>query len=151
MKMRRFLFNKLTRDKTVELLKESGSICATKKLDENGDFLEALTQKVVEELEEVFDSQSQEELIVELADFEEVLDTFKRLLKIDQKDIDDVRKAKNAERGAFENRVFIEHVDIPETATEELEYVTGQPDRYPEVDPKTGNFLESDNDDEEED
>ena len=100
------------------------------------------------ELEEVFDSQSQEELVVELADLEEVMDAFKKLVSIDQKDIDAVRKAKSAERGLFEKRIFIEHADVPESAKEVFEYISGQPDKYPEVDPKTGEFLESDDEDE---
>lgn len=90
----------------------------------------------------MFDSQSQEELIVELADLEEILDTFKALVKVDQADIDAVRKAKTAERGDFSKRLFIEYADIPASAKEEIEYYEGQPDRYPEMDPKTGEFLE---------
>ncbi|MFT6765745.1 MAG: putative house-cleaning noncanonical NTP pyrophosphatase (MazG superfamily) [Alteromonas naphthalenivorans] len=147
MKMRRFLLNKLARDKTVERFTAHKAVVKSKILEDNNEYLEAMTQKIVEELEEVFDSQSQEELIVELADFEEVMDAFKKLVDIDQKDIDDVRKAKGAERGFFGDRVFVEHVDVPESATEILEYVEAQPDKYPEVDPKTGEFLESDDED----
>lgn len=148
MKMRRFLFNKLTRDKAVERLEAQGAKVESKILEDNAEYLESVTQKIVEELEEVFDSQSQEELIVELADLEEILDAFKKLVKIDQKDIDAVRKAKAEERGLFEKRVFIDHADIPETATQVIEYVDGQPDKYPEIDPETGNFLEIDEEDE---
>jgi predicted house-cleaning noncanonical NTP pyrophosphatase (MazG superfamily) len=144
MKMRRFLFNKLARDKSIKMLEDKGAILKSSKLEDNNEYLEAITQKIVEELEEVFDSQSQEELIVELADLEEVLSAFKKLVSIDQKDIDAVRKAKADERGLFDERIFVEHADIPESAKEEIEYFSGQPDRYPEVDPKTGEFLEAD-------
>jgi predicted house-cleaning noncanonical NTP pyrophosphatase (MazG superfamily) len=147
MKMRRFLFNKLSRDKSLESLTAQGVVVKSKILEDNNEYLESITQKIVEELEEVFDSQSQEELIVELADLEEVMDAFKKLVDIDQKDIDAVRKAKGAERGFFESRIFIEHADIPESATDVIEYVEAQPDKYPEIDPKTGDFLESDDED----
>lgn len=148
MKTRRFLFNKLARDKAVERLEAQGAVVKHKTLKDNEEYLEAITQKIVEELEEVFDSQSQEELMVELADLEEVLDAFKKLVNIDQKDIIAIRKAKAAERGLFEKRVFVDYADVPESATEVLEYVDGQPDKYPEIDPNTGDFLEIDEDDE---
>lgn len=146
MKMRRFLFNKLARDKTVERLSAQGAVVKSKILEDNNDLLEAMTQKIVEELEEVFDSQSQEELIEELADLEEVLAAFKKLVDIDQKEVEAVRKAKAAERGTFEKRLFAEYVDVPESATEILEYIKEQPDKYPEIDPKTGDFLETNED-----
>lgn len=147
MKMRRFLLNKLTRDKTIERLTAQGAVVKSKILEDNNDYLEAITQKIVEELEEVFDSQSQEELVLELADLEEILDAFKKLVDIDQKEIDAVRKAKTAERGTFEKRIFAEHVDVPESATEIIEDLGAQPDKYPELDPKTGDFLETNEDD----
>lgn len=142
MTMRRFYFNKLARDKAIKQMESKGIVLKTKTLTDNEEYLEAVTQKIVEELEEMFDSQSQEELIVELADLEEILDTFKALVKVDQADIDAVRKAKTAERGDFSKRLFIEYADIPESAKEEIEYFEGQPDRYPEMDPKTGEFIE---------
>lgn len=146
MKMRRFLLNKLVRDKIVERFSDQGAVVKSKVLEDNNELLEAMTQKIVEELEEVFESESQEELIVELADLEEVMDAFKKLVDIDQKDIDAVRKAKGAERGFFTKRIFAEHVDIPESATDILEYVQEQPDKYPEIDPETGDFLETNED-----
>ena len=148
MKMRRFLFNKLARDKSIAKLEKQGAICKVKNLEDNSDYLEALTQKIVEELEEVFECGSQEELLIELADLEEVLDCFKKLVKIDQKAIDDMRKAKIAERGNYDGRMYVEYTDIPESATQEIEYFSSQPDRYPEVDPKTGEFIETDEDEE---
>lgn len=148
MKMRRFSFNKLARDKAVERLEAQGAKVKFKILKDNDAYLEAITQKIVEELEEVFDSQSQDELIVELADLEEVLAAFKKLIGINQKDIDAVRKAKAAERGLFEKKVFIDYADIPESSTEIFEYIQGQPDKYPELDPKTNNPLDEDDEDE---
>lgn len=146
MKMRRFLFNKLAREKSVKTLEDKGAVFKLSKLDDNNEYLEALTQKIVEELEEVFECESQEELIVELADLEEAFDSFKRLVKIDQKDVNEAKKAKREHRGDFESRLFVEHVDIPESAAEDIEYFASLPDRYPEVDPKTGEFLENDDD-----
>lgn len=151
MKIRRFLFNKLARDKAAERLTAQGAVVKSKILEDNNDYLEAITQKIVEELEEVFDSQSQEELIVELADLEEVLAAFKKLVDIDQKEVDTVRKAKAAERGLFEKRLFVEYADVPESATDIIEYIEAQPDKYPEIDPKTGDLFANDNDDLEDD
>ena len=81
MKMRRFLFNKLVRNNTQKMFESQGSICKSQILENKEEYLESVTQKIIEELEEVFESQSQEELTIELADLEEALDCFKKLLK----------------------------------------------------------------------
>ena len=148
MAMRRFMFNKLARNKSVKNFEKKGVVCKIKRLTDNEEFLEALTKKIVEELEEVFESQSQEELISELADVEEVFDSFKKLLHITQKEVDAARVTKKAERGDFEERLYVEYADIPESVTDEIEYFESQPDRYPEVDPKTGKYIGIDEDEE---
>src|SRR3989338_5460680 len=135
MAMRRFMFNKLARNKSVKNFEKKGVVCKIKRLTDNEEFLEALTKKIVEELEEVFESQSQE-----------VFDTFKKLLHITQKEVDAARVTKKAERGDFEERLYVEYADIPESVTDEIEYFESQPDRYPEVDPKTGKYIGIDED-----
>lgn len=137
MKMHRFLLNKLIRNKIVAIFEKRGASCKTEVVTDNGDFLELITQKISEELEEVFDSQSREELLVEVADFEEVFSIFKQVLDLNQEDIDAVRKAKSEQDGDFSDRIFAEYVDVPETDTEDLEYFRAQPDKYPEIDPTT--------------
>lgn len=141
MKMHRFLLNKLIRNNIVSIFEKRGAVCKTEIVSDNGDFLELITQKISEELEEVFDSQSREELLIEVADFEEVFDIFKKVLDLKQEDIDAVRKAKTEQDGNFSDRIFAEYVDVPETDTEDLEYFRAQPDKYPEIDPTSNEPL----------
>ena len=141
MTKRRFLYNKLVRDKTAQRLQAQGATATIKVLEDNDMFLEAITQKIIEELEEVFSSESQQELMSELADFDEAFSVFKTLLKIDQKELDALRARKLQERGSYTGRLFCEYADVPTTSTELIKYLEENEDRYPELDPKTNNFL----------
>lgn len=122
MKTKRFELNKLVRDKIVAMYEKEGVACTFTMLDDDGDFLEALTQKLIEELQEVFSSEDQEELIAELADFEEVLHEFKNFLKISQKEIDAAKAKKNEANGSFKKRLYIEHIDVPLSNKERIAY-----------------------------
>ena len=126
--------NKLVRDKSVEILKKRGCVKIEHyALDDNEDFLAALAEKIVEELEEVFDSESREEMIEELADIEEVLVAFKELVEISQAEVDAIRKKKREEKGGYSERVFIEYVDA-KVGSPAYEYAKKQEEKYPEVD-----------------
>ena len=154
MTKRRFLFNKLVRDKALNSWIKEGVIAETKVLTDNDMFLEAITQKIIEELEEVFSCESQEELLEELADFEEVLEEFKKLINITSEDIAKARAAKIAKKGALSSRVFCDYIDVPTTATDIITYCEEKSDKYPELDPVTNEFLDEDledMDDEEDD
>ena len=151
---RRFLMNKLVRDKALNQMIAQGVVAESKVLTDNDMFLEAITQKMIEELEEVFSCESQEELIEELADFEEAFEEFKKLIAVSQEEIAKVRAAKVAKKGSYSSRVFCDYIDIPETATEIIQYCEEKSDKYPELDPITNDFLDDeliDMDDEEDD
>ena len=133
METKKFFMNKLVRDKSVEMLKKRG--CANVEhytLDDNEDFLAALAEKMVEELEEIFDSESREEMIEELADIEEVLVAFKELVEISQTEVDAVRKAKKAEKGGYSDRMFIEYIDA-KIGSPAYEYAQKKEDKNAEI------------------
>ena len=151
---RRFLFNKLVRDKALNQMISEGVVAETKVLTDNDMFLEAITQKMIEELEEVFSCESQEELIEELADFEDAFAEFKKLITVTPEEIAKVRAAKIAKKGSYSSRLFCDYIDVPETLTSVIEYCESKSDKYPELDPITNDFLDSDlmdMDDEEDD
>lgn len=91
-----------------------------------------LKMKLVEEVSEVFDAVSNEELIEELADIEEVLAGIKRCYGLDDNAIELKRLDKFKERGGFYEGRYISTVEVPEGHSS-LEYYTKRPDRYPEV------------------
>jgi predicted house-cleaning noncanonical NTP pyrophosphatase (MazG superfamily) len=133
METKKFFMNKLVRDKAVELLKQRG--CTHVEfytLDDNDDYVGALAEKMVEELQEVFDAESREEMVEELADIEEVLAAFKRLVEISQEEIDVVRKKKLAAKGGYEERVFIEYVEA-KVGSPAYKYAQEQEEKYPEM------------------
>ncbi len=154
MTKRRFLFNKLVRDKALAPMIAQGVVAETKVLSDNDMFLEAITQKMIEELEEVFSCESQEELIEELADFEEAFEEFKKLITVTQEEINKARAEKVAKKGTYGKRVFCDFIDVPESAHDVITYCEEKSDKYPELDPVTNDFLDEelrDMDDEEDD
>ncbi len=132
MKMKSFLFDKLVRDKSIKKLEDQGAIVHLKSLKKDKDFLEAVSQKIVEELDEVFQSETKEELISELADLEDIFDVFKKLIKVSPEEIAAAKKQKNSERGGFEKRLYVEYAEIPETC-DMYAYCEANPDKYPEA------------------
>ena len=146
MKTRRFFLNKLVRDNIIELFKKEGIESSSFTLEDDNDYLEALTQKLIEELQEVFSAENTEELLEELVDIEDVLTAFKALLKIDQKDIEAARTKKLTEKGGFKKRCFIEYIDIPESNKERIEYFEKKASLFPDLNLED---LEEDEEDEE--
>lgn len=133
MSIRRFVLNKLVRNNMVEKYKTEGVTANVETLTDNEQYLEAISAKLIEELEEVFAAQDKKELIEEIADLEEALHTFKHLLGITNKEVDAARVKKATDKGTFSERLFIHYIDVPAKAKRVIEYCEAQPDKYPEV------------------
>lgn len=133
MSIRRFVLNKLVRDNIVEKFQEEGVAANSEVLTDNEQYLEGLSAKLIEELEEVFAAQDKDELIEELADLEEALHSFKHLLGITEKEVTAMREKKVKEKGSYTDRLFIHYIDVPSKAKRLLKYYEEQPDKYPEV------------------
>jgi len=118
MKKARFELETLSRDNFVQNAQNNGCDVTYHTLEDDEEFLDALTQKIVEELEQVFDADTKEQAIEELADLDEILITFKALVGIDQKDIDAARLKKLATEGGFEQRIYAESIDTPVNSKE---------------------------------
>lgn len=135
MKKIKFLLDKLGRDKIEEEFKKNGSVLKYHTLDSNEEYLDAITQKIVEELEEIFEAQTREDVIEEIADFEEVFATFKNLIEVKQSEIDAVRTKKREKKGGFTKRIYCEYVEVTE-GSEDHEYFLNDPEKYPEIEKK---------------
>jgi predicted house-cleaning noncanonical NTP pyrophosphatase (MazG superfamily) len=98
-------YNKLVRDKIPEIIQEDGKQCVTRILNDD-EYLTALNVKMQEELQEYLESGD----IRELADLEEVLRAILSVKNVSYPVFDLIRKEKANERGAFENRIFLETV-----------------------------------------
>lgn len=147
-KTKRFIMNKLVRDKMLPLFEKEGSVPTYTYLKDDNDYLDALTQKLIEELQEVFSSEDLDELIAELADFEEALTEFKQLLKIDLKQLETVKEQKRKERGTYGGRLFLEALDVPLANKERIEYYEQELERSMPAFDLSDLDLEDDEDDE---
>ncbi len=133
MNMRRFVLNKLVRSHVVELFKKDGVVANAEILKDNEQYLEALSNKLIEELEETFAAQDRNELVKEIADLEDALAAFKELVGISNQEVKKAQEEKHKEKGDFSKRLFIHYIDVPKSAKKVIEYCESQPDKYPEV------------------
>ncbi len=138
------MLNKLVRDSATQWI-ERGIVMKSRILTDDEHFIEAVTDKMIEELEEMFNSSSYEELIEEVGDFEEMFKEFKKIAALDQKDIDAAHAKKIAKKGGHTQRIFCDYIDVPATEKELIFYYEANPDRFPELDPTTNEILETNN------
>lgn len=102
------VYNKLVRDNIPEIIKAKGEEPITRELDLN-EYKHALETKLKEECQEVITA-SGDERIEEIADALEVLKALAKLEGATLEDVIVVADRKNAKRGAFEKRIFLEKV-----------------------------------------
>lgn len=131
-KMRKFLQNKLWRDKANEMMEQNhGSIIHWRRLDDS-EFNEQLRLKLLEEADEVRLAKSKEDLIGELADVFEVLDNLCKLNNISKDEVVAAQAIKIAQRGGFGERKYVTIAEHPENSFGE-KYCLADPNKYPEV------------------
>jgi len=99
-------YNKLVRDKIPEIIRAQGGSPKTEILDD-AHYFHALNQKLTEEVAEYFENHSVEEL----ADIIEVIDALVKYKGLTPSEFDQIKQAKQKERGGFENRIFLIEVE----------------------------------------
>ncbi|MBL3284209.1 Nucleoside triphosphate pyrophosphohydrolase [Rickettsiales endosymbiont of Paramecium tredecaurelia] len=97
---------KLVRDEIPKIIEKTGRGCNVRVLDEEEYFLE-LKKKLVEEVDEFLAETNLEEL----ADIVEVIYALAKAIGHDVKKLDSMRRKKKSERGAFEQKLFLESTD----------------------------------------
>src|SRR5437868_1740955 len=100
MKYRIFRQNKLWRDKCVQILEELGSRINWRRLND-AEFDCELRSKMIEEVHEVAVSTSRQELLLELADVYEVIDSLCQLNNITKEEIITAQANKREQKGGF--------------------------------------------------
>lgn len=97
---------KLVRDLIPGIIEKTGRRCNLRVLDEKEYFSE-LKKKLVEEVDEFLEEPNLEEL----ADIMEVVHALAKAIGHDDKKLDELRCKKKSERGAFEQKLFLESAD----------------------------------------
>jgi len=129
---RKFLQNKLWRDKAPSMMENShGSIIHCRRLDD-AEYDKQLRIKLVEEVEEVVATKTVDALKAEIADVYEALDALMKLHDIAKEDVLDIQANKRFERGGFDDRVFVEIAEHPVGSFGE-KYCLADPIKYPEI------------------
>ena len=99
-------YHKAIRDKIPEIIEKSGNKPNVKTLSDD-EFLIELEKKLVEELNEYQESKNVEELV----DIMEVIYRIASLRGKSSEQLDEIRKGKSSERGAFEKNLFLLSTD----------------------------------------
>jgi len=99
----RKVYDKLVRDRIPEIIRESGSTCATGSFGPD-EFRRALREKLVQEAREAADA-ADGDLLTELADIAEVLDALLAAHGLTHEDVRTMQNRRRAERGGFTQRV----------------------------------------------
>jgi predicted house-cleaning noncanonical NTP pyrophosphatase (MazG superfamily) len=96
-------YNKLIRDRIPEIMQADGKHYELAVMTEE-EYIQALRIKLVEEAEEAKQAISGD-LIIELADIQEVIAALLEALEISPEQVEQVQTQRHAERGGFEKRL----------------------------------------------
>jgi len=104
--------DKLVRDKIPDKIKKGGEEAITSTLSEN-ELFEQLRVKLIEEAFELLEARDHSELVSELADIQEVVESILVNRKILPNHISDARKQKKEKVGGFEKGIVLHSTGIP--------------------------------------
>ncbi len=99
-------YNKLVRDKIVDIIEADGRIAKYRILD-NDEYRQELNKKLQEEVKEYLEDNN----IEELADIVEVIYGILNSMNVTIEEFEKVRIKKQEERGAFKKKVYLEEAE----------------------------------------
>jgi predicted house-cleaning noncanonical NTP pyrophosphatase (MazG superfamily) len=127
--MEKYVFDKLVRDKQVEIF-NNRKIVSTFKVLSAQEKEHYLKLKLIEEAEEIFLAKDREELIEEIADIQEVLESLKNSMAICDKEIEEKALSKQNLKGSFDIGIYIKHIEMDEDNILN-QYFKKHPQKYP--------------------
>lgn len=113
MKIQRYAFNKIVRDKMTEVVKRHDITLYGTILDDTPFILELLTRKLLSEAQEFIHATSRENQIEELADLLEIIYSAAHISGITLDEVESVRLNKAAQQGSFIKKLYITHAQTP--------------------------------------
>ena len=106
-------YNKLVRDRIPEIIQKEGNTADIIILSEES-FKQAIKEKLIEEATEVCNAQNRDDILSELADLQEVMDTIKQIYNINTLEVNTIQAVKALQRGKFEKRLYLKSVSEKE-------------------------------------
>lgn len=103
------VYNKLIRDRIPEIIKKDGNTADIIILSDEA-FKQAIKEKLIEEATEVLIADNRDEVVNELADLQEVIDTIKQIYNISTLEVNTSQAIKALNRGKFEKRLYLKSV-----------------------------------------
>ncbi|MGH3189855.1 MAG: nucleoside triphosphate pyrophosphohydrolase [Streptosporangiaceae bacterium] len=110
----RVVYNKLVRDQIPGIIAADGCHPVTRVLD-HASYRAALRAKLLEEAQEA-QGAPEEQLLLELADVLEVLRALASTHGVSWQEVESAAARKRAERGGFDERIFLKYVEEPDEA-----------------------------------
>ena len=110
--MNRKTYNKLIRNKIPEIIKKDNAIPKISILNDE-QFAIALKEKLVEEAKELLEAKTSEEILNELSDVLELVESITTNNKLTITEVEKQKLVKKEKRGGFEKKLFLEYVDEP--------------------------------------
>jgi predicted house-cleaning noncanonical NTP pyrophosphatase (MazG superfamily) len=129
MAYRKFVYKKLIRDEILQDMIKSGEKPDFHRLTDD-DFRIELINKLTEETKELGAKDS--DILGELADLQEVIDSLLLSSGHTKAEIIMAQQTKRDKFGSFNNRVFVDTVEIPDD-NKWISYLEKHPKRYPEM------------------
>lgn len=127
--MKRFEFNKLIRDKLPSRMQEEKVSVYSTPLSPDEYSLQ-LKNKLIEEVNEVLEADSREELTVELADVLEVIHSLAKVYGIGFERIEEERLKKLQANGTFAPEHYIHYIEVEESNKRVIEYLLNKKRAY---------------------
>ena len=105
-KEKEIIYNKLIRDRIPEITKADGWESVTRVLNKKELILE-LRKKILEEAKELNEGSGHDNLIEELADIQEIMDSILKEKKVKFSEFRKIQTKKRQKRGGFKKRLFL--------------------------------------------
>jgi predicted house-cleaning noncanonical NTP pyrophosphatase (MazG superfamily) len=99
-------YNKLIRDKILEIIEKSREVPFWKILNKR-EFLKELKRKILEEAKELIKAKTKKEMLNEIVDIQELIDNLILELNFKKSEIKKAQKIKRKKRGGFKKRLFL--------------------------------------------
>ena len=100
------IYNKLVRDKIIEIIEADGRVAKYRILD-NNEYRQELNKKLQEEVKEYLEDNNVEEL----ADIVEVIYGILNSMNVSIQEFEKVRINKQEKKGAFEKKIYLEKAE----------------------------------------